>query len=115
MTFPDLARTFHAIVTDGKDGFYKGRVAQAIVDLIKSKGGPMELDDLASHETSFVEPIKYNYGGDVTVYEVRSFCTLDFLKYLYNLSVNFWNSVRLMDKVRLFHITFMYLATIYLL
>ncbi|KLO13562.1 hypothetical protein SCHPADRAFT_940231 [Schizopora paradoxa] len=46
-----------------------GRIAQAIVDLIQSKGGVMELDDLAKHETSFVEPIKYTYGGEVTVYE----------------------------------------------
>ena len=54
-----------------KDGFYKGRIAQAIVDLVKSKGGLMELEDLGQHETTFVEPIKYTYGKDVTVYEVK--------------------------------------------
>jgi len=69
MKFPNLARTFRAVVEQGKDGFYKGRVAEAIVELIKSKGGVMELEDLASHETSFVEPIKYTYAKDVTVYE----------------------------------------------
>jgi len=69
MTFPDLAKTFHAVAEQGKDGFYKGRIAQAIVDLIQSKGGVMELGDLAKHETTFVEPIKYTYGGEVTVYE----------------------------------------------
>ncbi len=31
----------------------------------------MELEDLAKHETTFVEPIKYTYGGEVTVYDVR--------------------------------------------
>ena len=40
---PTLANTFRELVAHGKDGFYKGRVAQAIVDLIKSKGGIMEL------------------------------------------------------------------------
>ncbi|KAH7885888.1 gamma-glutamyltranspeptidase [Phlebopus sp. FC_14] len=69
MKFPNLARTFRSVAEKGKDGFYKGEIAQAIVDLIKSKGGVMELDDLAAHETSFVEPIKYTYGGEVTVYE----------------------------------------------
>lgn len=71
MKFPYLAQTFRTLAEQGKDGFYKGRVANAIVDLIKSKGGVMELEDLASHKTSFVEPIKYTYAGEVTVYEVR--------------------------------------------
>lgn len=29
----------------------------------------MELDDLAKHDSQLVEPIKYTYGGEVTVYE----------------------------------------------
>lgn len=70
VTLPNLARTFRTVAEQGKDGFYKGRIAQAIVDLIQSQGGVMELEDLAKHETSFVEPIKYTYGGEVTVYEV---------------------------------------------
>lgn len=28
MKFPELAATFRSIVKDGKDGFYKGRIAQ---------------------------------------------------------------------------------------
>lgn len=68
---PNLGKTFRELGEKGKDGFYKGRVAQAIVDLIQSKGGVMELDDLAEHSTAFVEPIKYTYGNEVTVYEVR--------------------------------------------
>ncbi|PPQ67080.1 hypothetical protein CVT25_005681 [Psilocybe cyanescens] len=66
---PNLARTFKEVVAHGKDGFYKGRVAEAIVDLIQSKGGLMELEDLASHTSAFVEPIKYTYANEVTVYE----------------------------------------------
>jgi gamma-glutamyltranspeptidase/glutathione hydrolase len=68
---PNLARTFREVAMHGKDGFYKGRVAQAIINLIQSKGGVMELEDLANHETSFVEPIKYTYMNEVTVYEVH--------------------------------------------
>ena len=68
---PTLANTFKELVAKGKDGFYKGRVAQAIVDLIKSNGGKMELEDLANHTSSIVEPIKYTYANDVTLYEVR--------------------------------------------
>ncbi|KIM75360.1 hypothetical protein PILCRDRAFT_827264 [Piloderma croceum F 1598] len=64
-----LAKTLRALAEHGKDGFYRGRIAEAIVELIQSKGGVMELDDLAKHQTSFVDPISYTYGGEVTVYE----------------------------------------------
>ncbi|PFH54779.1 hypothetical protein AMATHDRAFT_134167 [Amanita thiersii Skay4041] len=66
---PNLARTFREVAKHGKDGFYKGRIAEAIVDLIQSQGGVMELEDLANHSTAFVEPIKYTYANEVTVYE----------------------------------------------
>ncbi|CAE6443700.1 unnamed protein product [Rhizoctonia solani] len=69
MRLPDLAQTFRTLVSEGKKGFYTGRVAEAIVELIKSKGGVMELSDLAEHDTDFVEPIKYTYGGEVTLWE----------------------------------------------
>ncbi|KAG6857536.1 hypothetical protein H0H87_000135 [Tephrocybe sp. NHM501043] len=65
---PNLALTFRELATNGKDGFYKGRVAQAIVDVIQSGGGVMDLEDLAKHSTDFVEPITYTYG-DVTIHE----------------------------------------------
>lgn len=70
VTLTTLGKTFRTLAEQGKDGFYKGRIAEAIVELVKSKGGVMELNDLAKHETAFVEPIKYTYGGEVTVYEV---------------------------------------------
>ncbi|KZT30675.1 gamma-glutamyltranspeptidase [Neolentinus lepideus HHB14362 ss-1] len=66
---PNLAKTFRAVAEQGKDGFYKGRIAESIVELIQSQGGVMELEDLAKHETTFVEPIKYTFNGEVTVYE----------------------------------------------
>jgi len=65
----NLGKTFRTLVEQGKDGFYKGRVAEAIVELIQSKGGVMELEDLASHTSTFVEPIKYTFSDEVTVYE----------------------------------------------
>jgi gamma-glutamyltranspeptidase / glutathione hydrolase len=69
MQFPYLAKTFRTLAEQGKDGFYKGRIAEEIVKLIQSKGGVMELEDLAKHKTTFVEPIKYTYAGEVTVFE----------------------------------------------
>lgn len=72
MRFPTLARSLREIATHGKDGFYKGRIAEEIVKLVKSQGGVMELEDLAKHRTDFVEPIKYTYKNEITVYEVSA-------------------------------------------
>ncbi|SCV70947.1 BQ2448_3709 [Microbotryum intermedium] len=61
---PNLAQTFCELINTGKDGFYKGRIAQAIVDIIKDGDGEMTLDDLSSHTSSQVDPISMSYGGD---------------------------------------------------
>ncbi|KAF0461299.1 gamma-glutamyltranspeptidase [Gigaspora margarita] len=68
MKMPNLARTFRELAEKGKDGFYKGRIAQAIVDIVKCKGGVMSLEDLASHTSARVEPISIDYK-DVTIFE----------------------------------------------
>lgn len=70
ITLPTLAESLREISIHGKDGFYKGRIAEEIVKVVKSKGGVMELEDLAKHKTDFVDPISYTYKGDITVYEV---------------------------------------------
>lgn len=49
MRNPSLARTFRALVSQGKKGFYTGRVAEEIVAIVRNKGGHMSLDDLEHH------------------------------------------------------------------
>lgn len=53
---------------EGKKGFYSGRIAQEIVNLIQAGNGVMTLEDLAAHDTQFVEPISIDYE-DITVWE----------------------------------------------
>ena len=60
---PTLAETFRTLAREGQKGFYEGRIAQAIVDVIQSLGGEMTLEDLKSHKTDLVEPITINYQG----------------------------------------------------
>jgi gamma-glutamyltranspeptidase/glutathione hydrolase len=62
MKMPKLAQTLREIVDKGRDGFYKGYVAQSIVDLIQSKGGLMTLEDLSEHRSTPVEPISILYS-----------------------------------------------------
>ncbi|KNC71562.1 hypothetical protein SARC_15898, partial [Sphaeroforma arctica JP610] len=59
MHMPSLAQTLRQIAEHGKKGFYEGYVAEAIVNVIKSLDGPMDLSDLSAHTTDVVQPIKY--------------------------------------------------------
>jgi gamma-glutamyltranspeptidase/glutathione hydrolase len=64
-----LARSMREVVEHGKAGFYEGRVAESIVELIQLKGGTMTLDDLKNHRSTFDEPIAVSYRG-VDVWEM---------------------------------------------
>jgi gamma-glutamyltranspeptidase / glutathione hydrolase len=60
---PDLAKTLKLIAEQGRDAFYKGEIAQAIVQTATSFGGAMQLDDLADFSAEWVEPISIEYRG----------------------------------------------------
>jgi gamma-glutamyltranspeptidase/glutathione hydrolase len=65
---PNLARTFELVARGGVSAFYQGEIAEAIVDVIKEAGGCLSFDDLASHTSTWEEPISVTYGG-LRVYE----------------------------------------------
>ncbi|KAI8391107.1 nucleophile aminohydrolase [Radiomyces spectabilis] len=69
MTMPSLAETFRSVAEHGKDGFYKGRIAEAMVDAVRSRGGLLTLEDLAAHESELIEPISLDYHG-WTIWEI---------------------------------------------
>ena len=66
---PDLARSLESIAKDGRDGFYKGGIAQRIVATESKMGGVMSAEDLAEFSSEWVEPISTTYRG-WTVYEI---------------------------------------------
>jgi gamma-glutamyltranspeptidase/glutathione hydrolase len=59
----DLANSLRLIVEQGPDAFYRGPVAQKIVDAVQADGGLMTLEDLAAYEVSFRQPITGSYRG----------------------------------------------------
>ena len=61
MTMKTLAQTFRDIAKNGRDGFYKGRVGNAIVKLIQDHHGLMTLEDLEEHSTMIIQPISVSY------------------------------------------------------
>lgn len=63
-----LAQTLRELGECGKAPFYEGRVAAAIVDVIRENGGVMTLEDLKSHNSEVISPIGTRYKG-VTLWE----------------------------------------------
>jgi len=60
---PDIAKALGMIAEKGRDAFYKGEIAQAIVRTSSAMGGTMELQDLADFSAEWVEPISIDYRG----------------------------------------------------
>jgi gamma-glutamyltranspeptidase/glutathione hydrolase len=60
---PMLANTYRKLAKGGRDAFYTGETAHTIADFIKSQGGFLSYDDLATHHSEWVEPVSTNYRG----------------------------------------------------
>jgi gamma-glutamyltranspeptidase / glutathione hydrolase len=60
---PRLARTLDVIAKEGRDAFYKGSIARAIVNDIKQRNGLLDMRDFAEHKADWVDPISVNYRG----------------------------------------------------
>lgn len=59
----DLARTLRAIVENGRDGFYKGEVAELLVAGTRAAGGIWTMEDLANYTVKERMPITTTYQG----------------------------------------------------
>ena len=62
-TNPNLADTYSALATGGRDAFYKGDIAKLIGRYMAAHGGFLSASDLARHKGEWVEPISSNYRG----------------------------------------------------
>jgi len=60
---PGLARTLKLLQQQGRDVFYRGEIARAIVDKSTSVGGSMTMEDLAAYTGEWVTPATTNYHG----------------------------------------------------
>ncbi|QLL35113.1 hypothetical protein HG536_0H04890 [Torulaspora globosa] len=58
-----LAQTLRIIAKNGKKGFYEGEIAKSIVSELSKRGSLISEKDLASHTSTFVEPISYCFLG----------------------------------------------------
>jgi len=60
---PELAKTLKAIQQQGKDGFYKGEVANHIVDFMQQNGGLITHEDLLAYKAVWRKPLHLNWQG----------------------------------------------------
>jgi gamma-glutamyltranspeptidase/glutathione hydrolase len=60
---PELGKTLRAIAKSGRDAFYKGAIAEDMVETLRGIGGLHTLDDFASHTTETTAPIGTVYKG----------------------------------------------------
>lgn len=59
----DLAQTLRAIVRSGKDAFYTGRVANALVAEMKARGGLITQKDLDAYKVLYRTPLVSEFQG----------------------------------------------------
>ncbi len=64
----DLARTFKKIAEGGRDVFYRGEIAEAIVACSRQYGGLIAIQDLNDNTSTWVTPISTNYR-EYDIYE----------------------------------------------
>ena len=60
---PKLAATLDTIGKGGRDAFYKGPIARAIVADMKKRDGLLDERDFTDHKADWVEPISTTYRG----------------------------------------------------
>lgn len=59
---PKLARTLERIAEEGRDGFYEGPVARALVEQLRAGGNPLTMADFSNAEARWRKPLCGTYG-----------------------------------------------------
>lgn len=63
VALPELAQTLRHFAARGRDGFYRGPVAEAIVHAMRTGGGVISESDLADYEARISEPMATDFRG----------------------------------------------------
>ena len=60
---PALGESLRQVAAKGRDGYYKGKMAENLVKFLQAQGGAHTLEDFAEFEPEWVEPISTTYRG----------------------------------------------------
>ena len=91
---PDLANTLETIGREGRDAFYKGELAQTMVDYLQRQGSAYTLEDFAEHSSDWVEPACAEYRDGFELCELppntQGFAALQMVNILRNVDLSQW-------------------------
>ena len=91
---PDLARTYKAIASGGREVFYEGEIARKIDSYMQRIEGDLTLLDLKSHKSDWVDPACVDYRG-VELCELppngQGFAALQMVNILKNVELKKWD------------------------
>ena len=60
---PEYAATLKLLATSGREAFYRGTIADQIVQFSAANGGYFSKEDFAEHRSEWVEPVSTSYRG----------------------------------------------------
>jgi gamma-glutamyltranspeptidase/glutathione hydrolase len=60
---PNLAKTYQAIASGGRDEFYRGSISRRIVEFSQANGGLFSAKDFEDHRSTWIDPVSTNYRG----------------------------------------------------
>lgn len=63
VTLPDHAKTLRILADSYCESYYRGELAQSLVEFSDKTGGYLSLEDLADYRAEWVEPVHINYHG----------------------------------------------------
>jgi len=90
---PDLGDTLETLGREGRDAFYRGRLARVMDGYFRRTGAALRYEDLASHAGEWVQPASVNYRG-YDVYELppngQGFAALQMLSILKHVELSQW-------------------------
>jgi len=91
---PDLANTLETIGREGRDAFYKGELAQTMVEYLQRQGSAYTLEDFAEHSSDWVEPACAEYRDGFELCELppntQGFAALQMVNILRNVDLSQW-------------------------
>lgn len=91
---PDLANTLETIGREGRDAFYKGDLAEVMVDYLQRQGSAYTLEDFAAHSSDWVEPACAEYRDGYELCELppngQGFAALQMVNILKNVDLRRW-------------------------
>lgn len=66
---PDLAQSYRLLAEGGRDVFYQGELAKAIISCSREVGGLFCFEDFRNHVSTFDDPVSIDYRGH-TIWEL---------------------------------------------